>query len=457
MSRVSAIKPLLLYAALVAVLLTLFYQSLDRSLEKIHKRGYVTLITTNGPTTYYLYREEETGFEYDLAKAFADYLGVELKVLVAEWDEMIPLLRRGKGDFIGAGLSISEEKEEVMSFSRPHFTIRHALITNKNDRTIKGLGALSGVTIHVRKNTSWEDKLKELVRDGHDLKIKLYDDVPTEELINWVAQGKITVTVADSNIALLSRRYYPDIRISYALDEKMYLGWAVRRRDGKLLSAINDFLDEIEANGLYDDLYDKYYSYIEIFDYVDIKTFHRRLQTRLPRYQEVIEKAAEKFGFDWRLIAAMIYQESHFRPDARSYTGVRGLMQLTLKTARDMGIGNRLDPEKSIYGGVRYLKHLYDRHDDIEGWDRTLLTLASYNVGPGHIEDARQLARKKGLNPNKWSSLTEVLPLLSYKRYYKKTKHGYCRGSEPIEYVKRILLYYDILKMRAVSTNSGET
>ncbi len=456
MPRVSAIKLLLLYAALAAVLLTLFYQSLDRSLEKIHKRGYVTLITTNGPTTYYLYREEETGFEYDLAKAFADYLGVELKVLVVEWDEMIPLLRRGEGDFIGAGLSISEEREEAISFSRPHFTIQHALITNKNDHRIKGLGTLRGVTIHVRKNTSWEDKLKELVGEGHDLEIKLHDDVPTEELINWVAQGKIRVTVADSNIALLSRRYYPEIKISYALDEKMSIGWAVRRRDGRLLGAINDFLDETEANGLYADLYDKYYSYIEIFDYVDIKAFHRRLQTRLPRYREVIEKAAQRFGFDWRLIAAMIYQESHFRSDARSYTGVRGLMQLTLKTALDMGIRNRVDPETSIYGGVRYLKHLYDRHDDIEGWDRTLFTLASYNVGHGHIEDAQQLARKKGLNPNKWSSLTEVLPLLSYERYYKKTKHGYCRGSEPVEYVKRILLYYDILKMRAVSTNSGD-
>lgn len=189
---------------------------------------------------------------------------------------------------------------------------------------------------------------------------------------------------------------------------------------------------------------------------MDIKTFHRRLQTRLPRYQKVIEKTAETFGFDWRLIAAMIYQESHFRPNARSYTGVRGLMQLTLKTARDMGIRNRLDPEKSIYGGVRYLKHLYDRHDNIEGWDRMLVTLASYNVGPGHIEDARQLAREKGLNPNKWSSLTEVLPLLSYKRYYKKARHGYCRGAEPVEYIKRILLYYDILKMQAVSTNSGD-
>jgi membrane-bound lytic murein transglycosylase F len=450
------IKPLIAYLLLAALVLAFAYGSMDRSLEKIEKRGYVTLITTNGPTTYYLYREEETGFEYDLAKAFADYLGVELKVLVAEWDEMIPLLRRGKGDFIGAGLSISEEKKEVVSFSRPHFTIRQALITNTNDRRIKDLAELRGVTIHVRKDTSWEEKLEELVRDGHDLKIRLHDDVPTEELINWVAQGKIRVTVADSNIALLSRRYFPDIRISYALDEKVYLGWAVRRRDTKLLDAINNFLDEIETNGLYTDLYDKYYSYIDLFDYVDIKTYHRRLQTRLPRYQKVIAKTAEKFGFDWRLIAAIIYQESQFRPKARSHTGVRGLMQLTLKTARDMGVTNRLDPEKSIYGGVRYLRHLYDRHDDIQGWDRMLITLASYNVGPGHIEDARQLARQKGLNPNKWSSITEVLPLLSYKRYYKKTKHGYCRGAEPVEYVKRIVLYYDILKMQAVSTDSGD-
>ncbi|MBW1714274.1 MAG: membrane-bound lytic murein transglycosylase MltF [Deltaproteobacteria bacterium] len=449
-----SIKPFLLYFSVVALLIVLAYRSIDRSLDKIEKRGYMTLITTNGPTTYYLYREEEMGFEYDLAKAFADYQGVELKVLVAEWDEMILLLRQGKGDFVGAGLGITDERNKVIDFSRPHFTIKHSVIIHKNDREITDLKDLDGEVIHIRRRSSCEESLKELVKQGYDIEIKPHDSVPTEELISLIASKKIRVTVADSNIALLSRRYYPDIRIPFTLDKKKYLGWAVRKGSKKLLGAINRFLDEIEKNGVYAKIYEKYYSDIEIFDYVDIKKFHRRIQTRLPRFQAIIEKAAEEHDFDWRLIAAIVYQESHFRPRARSYTGVKGLMQLTLKTARDMGIKNRLDPKQSMHGGVKYLKRIYSRYDDIKGWDRMLMTLASYNVGPGHISDARQLAREKGLDPNKWSSLTEVLPLLSYKKYYKKTKCGYCRGSEPVEYVKRIVLYYDILKMQAVNQES---
>lgn len=445
------IKPLIAYLLAAALVLALAYQSVDRSLDKIKKRGYLVLITTNGPTTYYLYREEEMGFEYDLAKAFADYLGVELKVVVAEGDGVFPLLRWESGDFIGAGLSIDDEYEMATSFSRPTFTIQHAVITHKDDPKLEDVKALEDEVIHIMSGTSEEEKLQDLVDSGHNLKVKPYDTVPTEELINWVARKRIRVTVAKSNLALLSRRYYPDIRVSFTLDESKHLGWAVRRRDKKLLRTINGFFSEIEKNGLYQKIYEKYYSYIEIFDYFDVKAFHRRIQTRLPKYQGIIERTAEEYGFDWRLIAAIVYQESHYRPRARSHTGVRGLMQLTLKTARDMGIDNRLDPGQSISGGVKYLKQLYDRYEDIDGWDRILITLASYNVGPGHIADARRLAMEQDLDPNKWTSVAEVLPLLSHKRYYKKAKHGYCRGSEPVEYVKRIVLYYDILKMQAVN------
>jgi membrane-bound lytic murein transglycosylase F len=445
------IKPLIAYLISAAIVLVLAHQSVDRSLDKIKSRGFVVLITTNGPTTYYLYREDEMGIEYDLAKAFADYLGVELKVVVAEWDDVFPLLRQEKGDFIGAGLGIDDEYETAISFSKPTFTIQHAVITHKDDPKLEDVKALQDEVVHVRSGTSEEEKLQELVDRGYNVKVKPYDSVPSEELISWVAAKKIGVTVSKSNLALLSRRYYPDVRISFALDESKHLGWAVRRRDEKLLNAINRFFGEIKKNGLYERIYEKYYSYIEIFDYFDIKAFHRRIQTRLPKYQGIIERTAEVYGFDWRLIAAIIYQESHFRPSARSHTGVRGLMQLTLNTARDMGIKNRLDPGQSISGGVKYLKQLYGRYDGIDGWDRILTTLASYNVGPGHIADARRLAREQGLDPNKWTSLAEVLPLLSHKKYYKRAKHGYCRGSEPVEYVKRIVLYYDILKMRAVS------
>ena len=168
-------------------------------------------------------------------------------------------------------------------------------------------------------------------------------------------------------------------------------------------------------------------------------------------YKDLIRREAKRHGFDWRLIAATIYQESHFNPHARSHTGVRGLMQLTLETAAELGIENRLDPEASVQGGVQYLADIYARFDDIQGLDRMLFTLASYNVGYGHVRDAQQIARDLDLPPDKWSSLKETLPLLRQRKYYSKTQYGYARGLEPVRFVTRILNYYDILRNQSRS------
>ena len=221
--------------------------------------------------------------------------------------------------------------------------------------------------------------------------------------------------------------------------------------EAALLGKINEFFDKIEQDGTYAKIYEKYYANAEIFDYVDLKKYHRRINTRLPGYRDIIQKTAKEYGFDWRLISAVIYQESHFNPKARSFTGVRGMMQLTLNTAREMGIKNRLDPKQSIMGGVKYLKKLYKRYDSAKDPDRLLISLASYNVGHGHILDAQKIANQRGLDPNSWSALQEILPLLRYPKYYKETRYGYCRGTEPVRYVNRILTYYDILKREAIT------
>jgi len=192
------------------------------------------------------------------------------------------------------------------------------------------------------------------------------------------------------------------------------------------------------------------YANVQIFDRFDLKKFHQRINTRLPKYETIIKKTAKQYGFDWRLIAAIIYQESHFNPRARSHSGVRGLMQLTKATAQEMGVTNRLDPEQSIMGGVKYLRKLYELYDEAQGFDRTLITLASYNVGPRHIVSAKRIALDKGLDPHKWTSLEQTLPLLCYEKYIKMSKHGYCRGSEPVRYVNRILTYFDILRRQGI-------
>ncbi|MBC8392567.1 MAG: transglycosylase SLT domain-containing protein, partial [Deltaproteobacteria bacterium] len=197
-------------------------------------------------------------------------------------------------------------------------------------------------------------------------------------------------------------------------------------------------------------IYSRYFKDIDIFDYVDLRTYHRRIKTRLPRYKEVIKEVAERYGFDWRLIAAQIYQESHFNPAAKSHAGAAGLMQLTRKTAESLGVKKIFNPTENIIAGVNHLKNLYDHYDKAKGWERLYIALAAYNIGQGHVWDARRLAEKLNFDPNKWSSLVKTLPMLRYRKYNKNAKYGYCRGTEPVNYVKQILIYYDILKRQGI-------
>jgi membrane-bound lytic murein transglycosylase F len=439
---------------LILILLSLsilFSCTKKGDLEEIKKSGEITVITRNNAHCYYTYRDKPMGFEYDLAKAFSDYLGVSLNVITSHWEKLFDVVNGGGGDFIAASLTITPSREKIINFSDEYLAIQQQVVIHTSNYTIKKPEDLRGKTIHVRRGTSYEERLYELVDEGLDIIIRLHEDTPTEELIRMVAEKEIEVTIADSNIALLNRRYYPDVKIAFPIEEQQSLAWAVKKKRKGLQKAINKFLKKIKKDGTFAKLYKKYYSNVEIFDYVDLKKFHRRLETRLPKYKKMIKRAAEKHGFDWRLIAAIVYQESHFSPRARSFTGVRGMMQLTLDTAKEVGIENRLDPKQSIVGGVKYLKSLYNRYDVGKDPDRMLITLASYNVGHGHIVDAQEIAKEKNLDPNSWDSLQQILPLLRYRKYYKNTKNGYCRGTEPVRYVNRIMTYYEILKREAIS------
>ncbi len=420
-------------------------------LSTIKGSGQIIVISRNNAHCWYTYRGESMGFEYDLAKAFSDYLEVDLEVKTTPWVDMIDALNKGKGDFIAASLTITPTREEQVDFSNEYLSVQQRVVLHEDNYTIKDMGDLNGKTIHIRRGTSYEERLQELKEEGFDITVKSYDDTPTEELITRVANKEIEITIADSNIALLNRRYYPEIKIGIPIEEPQSIAWAVKKGEKTLLGAINEFFETIKANGTFRLIYDVYYRNVEIFDRFDVKKFHERIDTRLPRYEAIVKKAAKKYGFDWRLIAAIMYQESHFDPGARSHRGVQGLMQLTELTAKEMGVTDRLDPHQSIMGGVKYLKKLYQRYDKAQDLDRMLITLASYNVGPRHVSDAQRIARKKGLAPYKWSSLEKTLPLLCYEKYMKMSKFGYCRGTEPVRYVDRILLYYDILKRQTTS------
>ena len=423
----------------------------DSSLEGIRRSGKLVVITDNNANCYYTYRDKAMGFEYDLAKAFADHLRVKLEVITPGWDGLFPTLERSEGDFVAASLTITDQRRQQVDFSSPYLTIQQHIIHHRENRPPRSFADLVGRAIHVRRGSSYHERLRYLQEAGLNMDVVLHRNVPTEELIRQVSDQEIAFTVADSNIAKLNRRYYPSAAIGFSISGEQSLAWAVRKDNTSLLKEINAFLENVKADGTFDKIYRKYYTGVQNFDYVDVISFHKAVEERLPRYEELIRRESKRHGFDWRLIAATIYQESHFNPRARSHTGVRGLMQLTLETAADMGIEDRLAPEESIRGGVKYLAQIYDRFDDIEGLDRMLFTLASYNVGYGHVRDAQQIARQKDLPPYKWSSIRETLPLLRQRKYYSKTQHGYARGLEPVRFVTRILNYYDILRNQSRS------
>lgn len=417
--------------------------------ENIKRTGVLRLITADSINTYYMYNNKPTGFEYDLAVAFADYLNVDLDIVTPGWNNMFPYLAQGKGDFIAAGLAITGEWLERVNFSIPYQTIQQHIVHHKLVFGPKNIEDLTYRTIHISRGTAYQSRLEKIKASGIEFNYILHGNLPTEELIRMVHDREIRFTVAVNNIAYLNQRYYPDIRIGIPIHKKQSLAWAVNKQDSQMLEQINKFFLYARETGLLQRISNKYYAHIEDTDPFDLKRFHQRLTTRLPKYRQTIVDESTKYGFDWKLVAAVVYQESHFDPNAKSFTNVRGLMQVTTATAREMGITDRLDPTQSIRAGIKYLDKMVRKFDYIEDeYEQLLFGLASYNVGYGHVLDAIALAESKALDGTKWQNLKTTLPLLSKSKYHKATKYGYARGWEPVQYVKRILTYYDILKQK---------
>lgn len=451
--------PFLLVCAVIGAAVSCTPRTTQRSsdLSEIRQRGHIVMITQNSGNTYFQYRDQPAGFEYDLAAEYARYLGVDLEIDTPGWLEMFDKLEHEAGDFIAAGVTVVPSRKKRVDFSDPYLSVRQQVIVHHNNQGIQRISDLNGKTVHVRAGTSYQERLAELLSRGVEMELVLVPNVTTEELIRRVADSEIEITVADSNIALSNRLYHPDIRIAFAISEPQPLAWAVRKGNRELLESINGFLTLKTEDGTLDRIKARYYGKRENLSRVDLKAFHRKVETHLPRYREMIEEASTRHGFDWRFITAVIYQESHFNPRARSYTGVRGLMQVTQKTALEMGIDNRMDPRQSVEAGVGYLAGLYQRFMDIDDEkNRLLFALASYNIGYGHVRDAQDILRLKGRDPGSWAALKEALPLLSVPEHYRETRFGYARGHEPVRYVENVLTYYDVMKLRTRELNGQD-
>ncbi|MBW2002180.1 MAG: transporter substrate-binding domain-containing protein, partial [Deltaproteobacteria bacterium] len=275
---------------LILLSLPILFSCVKKSgLEEIKESGKITVITRNNAHCYYTYREKPMGFEYDLAKAFSDYLGVSLNVVTSHWEKLFEVLNGGGGDFIAASLTNTPSREKLIDFSDECLAIQQQAVIHTSNYNTRKIEDLKGKTIHVRRGTSYEERLNELKNEGLDITIQLHEDTPTEELIRMVAEKEIEVTIADSNVAFLNRRYYPDVKIAFPIEEQQSLAWGVKKGEAGLQRATNEFFKKIKDDGTFAKIYKKYYSNVEIFDYVDLKKYHRRLKTRLPKYKETIK------------------------------------------------------------------------------------------------------------------------------------------------------------------------
>jgi membrane-bound lytic murein transglycosylase F len=425
-----------------------FYQT---ALSKIKVKKRLDVIILNAPTVYYIGDVNEKGFEYDLLKAYAKSIDVDLNLTVVYTvQEALELTRKGVGDITAASLSVNTEREKEFKFGPYYHSIYEELICHnslyKKGKIPKNIKDLVGLSVMVGKNTSAEATLLLLKRKVKGFDFNTTTTLSTGELLEKVWMKKIDCTVADSHMFMVTQRYYPELVRTLRLTDKINLGWLLRQGDNSLRDSLFLWLNKYERSGKLEELNQFYYKFLDVFDYVDNRVFHEKIKDVLPKYEKYFKEAGEAYGIPWMLLAAQSYQESHWKPEAKSHTGVRGMMMLTRDTAKLLKVKNRLNVKESIHGGAKYfdmIKKLLPK--EVSDKNRLALSLAAYNIGLGHIYDAQGLAQKLNKDPYSWSDLKTVLPLLSQKKYYKNLKYGYARGNEPVRYVDAIQNYYDII------------
>ncbi|MBI2992595.1 MAG: membrane-bound lytic murein transglycosylase MltF [Gammaproteobacteria bacterium] len=417
-------------------------------LQQILERGELRIVTRNGPTTYFIDRDGETGIEYEMAWNFARNLGVQLRVIVANNPlEIVDAVLSGRVDLAAAGLTRDSVAGGPLAAGRSYHWVTWQVLYRNGGRLPKNLDEIAPDQLHVAEGTIPIALLEQLRARHPGLSWYIHRGLDSADLMDMVEEGRIAYTVLPSNELAHARQIRPEIRAALNLTPPQPLVWAARKsKDLSLLRAADAFIERIDGNGELAALIDRFYGRVQSFDYADSRQFVDRMTERLPPYRGLFEQTGSEFGLDWRLLAAISYQESHWDVDARSFTGVRGLMMLTNDTARLLGVKDRLDPLQSLRGGAMYLKELDRKMPARIGEpDRTWFVLAAYNVGFGHLEDARVLTQRQGGDPDRWLDVRQRLPLLSHRNWYEQTRHGYARGWEPVRFVDRIEKYYDVL------------
>ena len=422
-----------------------------KTLDDIKQKGRLVAITEYNANSYFLYKGTPLGFEYELLKSLARELGVELEIRVTKDSQnLIHMLNSGDGDIIAANLIMTNQRVQEFEFTEPISETRQVLIQKRSRKPLRNVLNLIGKEVTVNAHSVFYRRLLNLQEEiGGDINLNTkVKGLSTEGLIRLVVEKKTGFTVADENTARINKAYYPSLDIATELSFPQRIGWVVRNRSPELKKAINDWLKKIKKNGVFRNIYAKYYSTKRSVHARGNVEYNSRIGGKISIYDDQIKAAAESIDWDWRFLAALIYQESRFNPKARSWAGAMGLMQLMPATARMLKVRNPYEPNQNIRGGTRFLAWLEKQ------WEKKIpdliqrkkFILASYNAGYGHITDAIQLAKKYGKKTDVWDNNVELyVKLLENPRYYRDpvVKYGYCRGDEPVNYVKSIFRHYE--------------
>lgn len=420
-------------------------------LDQVRASGELRVVTRNSPITYFIGQAGPEGPDYDLVRGFADRLGVKLKIIeVGRFGDLLGEVASGRADLAAAGLTVTTERAQRVAFGPPYQQVSQSLIYRQGRKRPRQVADLAGKRLEVIAQSSYVETLA--AQRGKVPRLAWTEDPSADagEILTRVAEGRADYTVVDSNLFAIYQRYYPELRVAFNLTEGDALAWAFPRRgDRSLIDEAAAYLAEMRASGQLAHVMDRYYGHKASFDYAGTRKFLADYQKLLPRYRQQFEAAARRAGLDWRLIAAVGYQESHWNPDAVSPKGALGMMMLTPDTAALMGIDNPTDAAQSIVGGSRYLWRMKQRiarlSPDIPDPDLSWMALSAYNMGYGHFLDARKITKIRGGNPDRWVDFKDALPLLMEQRWYTQARWGYARGLETRAYVRNIRNYYDIL------------
>ncbi len=435
---------------LVGLYISLSHWGLNTSLEAIQNEGRLVVVTRNSPTTYYLGRDgTPEGFEVDLATSFAATLGAEVQVDFLEVDtvpEIFQAIENGDAHIAAAGLTVTQDRADAYRFAPSYNQVKQVVVCRKEGTPPESPDELVGRAIVVTDGSSHVAALESLAPEIEGLEWIALDAGP-ETLMLRVWEKDHECTIVDEPVFQVTRRHYPELIKAFALTEDEPLAWVIAPGADELGDAADAWFARESTAKEIDRLTASHFGFFPKFDYLDMIRFRRDIEEILPKYERDFRTGARRNDIPWRLLAAKAYQESKWNPDAVSPTGVRGIMMLTRSTAERVGVEDRTDPQESIWGGARYFADLLSRvPDEVEGEDRYWFALAAYNMGLGHVYDARTLAERRGLDKNVWVDVKKVLGSLSDEKVYPTLRYGYARGYEARRHVEQVRTYWHVLK-----------